>query len=164
MITFQNENGQVALVVTCDAAAAVVATFESFEAFRNAEPEISRQSFNGPLNYVAIAAAFDGWTQVCRDDNTWEVVDCGPLPQPEVPANVSARQIRLWMVSTGITLAQIETLIDNIPDPQQREYTRVEWEYAPYIERNHPMVAVFGTALGLTEEQIDAGFIAAAGL
>jgi hypothetical protein len=41
---------------------------------------------------------------------------------------------------------------------------RVEWEYAPYIERSHPMLGPLGAALGLTDEQIDEAFVSAAAL
>jgi len=76
----------------------------------------------------------------------------------EVPATVSARQIRLWLVRHGISLAQVEAAIDAIPDQLQRDSVRVEWEYAPYIERAHPMLLPLAVALGLTEAQVDQAF------
>ena len=45
-----------------------------------------------------------------------------------------------------------------------KQKTLVEWEYAPYIERNHPLIDTLGSALGLTSEQIDQGFITASQL
>jgi hypothetical protein len=41
---------------------------------------------------------------------------------------------------------------------------RVEWEYAPYVERSHSMLIPLAAALGLTEEQVDQAFIEAAGI
>jgi len=79
-----------------------------------------------------------------------------------VPASISARQIRLWLVRHGIGLAAIEAAIDAIPDKQARESVRVEWEYAPYVERSHAWLVPLAGALGLTEMQIDAAFREAA--
>jgi len=81
-----------------------------------------------------------------------------------VPFSVSARQIRLWLVGNGVSLSAVDSAIDAIPDQQQRDLVRVEWEYAPWIERSHPMLAPLASALGMTAEQVDAAFIEAAAL
>jgi hypothetical protein len=86
------------------------------------------------------------------------------VPSEPTPATVSARQIRLWLIQHGISLAQVEAAIDAIPDQLQRDSVRVEWEYAPYVERTHPMLIPLAAALGLTEEQVDQAFIEAAGI
>ena len=83
------------------------------------------------------------------------------VPSPSIPETVSARQVRIWLIQHGISLSQVDLAIDNINDPVMRDITRVEWEYAPYIERNHPMLIPLGNALGLTQEQIDIAFIEA---
>jgi hypothetical protein len=79
-----------------------------------------------------------------------------------VPESVSARQIRLWLVQHGISLAQVDAAIDAIPDQLQRDSVRVEWDYAPYVERSHPMLIPLAAALGLTEQQVDQAFTEAA--
>ena len=84
--------------------------------------------------------------------------------QVSVPESVSARQIRLWLINNGIQLIQVEQAINNIQDPMVRETTKVEWEYAPYVERNHPMLIPLGVALGLTSEQIDQAFVEASNI
>lgn len=81
-----------------------------------------------------------------------------------VPASVTARQIRLWLVRHGIGLAAVEAAIDGIEDATARDSVRVEWEYAPYIERSHPMLIPLAAALGLDAAQIDAAFREAATL
>lgn len=86
------------------------------------------------------------------------------VPPEPTPATVSARQIRLWLVRNNITLADVDAAIAAIPDAQQQNEVRVEWEYAPYVERSHPMLSPLALALGLTEEQIDQAFIEAAGI
>lgn len=81
--------------------------------------------------------------------------------QQTVPESISARQIRLWLINNGIQLFQVENAIDSIPDAITRETTKVEWEYAPYVERNHPMLVPLAQALGLSQNQIDQAFIEA---
>lgn len=81
-----------------------------------------------------------------------------------VPASVSARQIRLWLLRQGISLAAVDAAIDAIPDQLQRDSVRVEWDYAPYVERTHPMLLPLAAALGLTEQQVDQAFIEASSI
>jgi hypothetical protein len=83
---------------------------------------------------------------------------------PAVPESVSARQIRLWLVRHGISLSQVDAAIDNIPDQLQRDSVRIEWDYAPYVERSHPMLIPLASALGLTEQQVDQAFIEASSI
>jgi hypothetical protein len=78
-----------------------------------------------------------------------------------IPATISARQIRLWLINNGYSLANVEAAINGIADPIVRDSTLVEWEYAPYIERTHPMLIPLASALGLTEQQVDQAFIEA---
>jgi hypothetical protein len=83
---------------------------------------------------------------------------------PAVPETISARQIRLWLIDNNISLTSVETAINGIVDEKLREKTLVEWEYAPYIERNHPLLNTLGEVLGLSSEQIDTAFVAASQL
>jgi hypothetical protein len=82
-------------------------------------------------------------------------------PIVTIPQTVSARQVRIWLIQHGISLSQVDSAIDSIEDSTIRDITRVEWEYAPYIERTHPMLIPLGQALGLSSEQIDQAFIEA---
>lgn len=84
--------------------------------------------------------------------------------QIPVPETVSARQIRLWLINNGINLTQVDIAIDNIEDPIAKQITKVEWEYAPYIERNHPMLEPLAQALGLSQSDIDTAFIQASNI
>ena len=84
------------------------------------------------------------------------------VPTPPVPESVSARQIRLWLIRQGISLAAVDAAIDAIPDQLQRDSVRVEWDYAPYCERKHPFLVPLAAALGLTEQQVDQAFAEAA--
>ena len=165
MITFVDTvNNSVAVPVLLEEQATVFAVYATWESFLSGSSPLATHYFNGNQNYMAAETFFSGWSKVCRNDEDWSVIECGPNPAPVVPTTVSARQIRFWLLSNGVSLSQIESLIDAIPDQQQRDFTRVEWEYAPYIERNHPMVVTFAAALGFTEAQVDSGFITAATL
>lgn len=86
------------------------------------------------------------------------------LPPEPVPESVTARQIRLWLVTHGVSLEAVAAAVQAIPDAAQRATVAVEWEYAPYIERGHPMLMPLAAALGMTSEQVDAAFREAATL
>lgn len=89
--------------------------------------------------------------------NGWE--STGILPEtPSVPPTITAWQVRRWLIAEGITMAQVDAAIAASDDA---EATRVNWEYAPYIERSHPMIDAIASALGLSAADVDAGFIAA---
>jgi hypothetical protein len=86
------------------------------------------------------------------------------FPNPvviNVPESISPRQIRLWFINNNISLSSVESAINSIPDSILREKTMVEWEYSPYVERNHPMIESLGSVLGLSPQQIDTAFIEA---
>lgn len=84
----------------------------------------------------------------------WRLVpELGPVPR-----TVTARQLRLWLVRSGLSPAMVDQAIDAIPDQVDRETVRVEWEYAPYVERSHPWLEPLGSALGMTSAQIDDAF------
>lgn len=86
------------------------------------------------------------------------------IPPPVIPETISARQVRLWLIQQGITLAQVDAAIDAIPDQNTRDVTRVEWEYAPYVERAHPMLPLLAQSLGISVEILDQAFIEASSL
>ena len=85
-------------------------------------------------------------------------------PQINIPDIITATQIRLWLVNNNISLESIDNAISAIGDPLLREKTRVQWEYAPYVERNHPFINMIGDQLGLGSSQIDQAFIEASQL
>jgi hypothetical protein len=95
------------------------------------------------------------------DDATWNGSEW-VVPTPAIPESVSARQIRLWLIQHGVSLSQVDAAIASIPDRSQRDSVQVEWEYAPYVERSHPMLIPLAMSLGLTEEQVDQAFREAA--
>lgn len=78
--------------------------------------------------------------------------------------SVSARQIRIWLVRNGVSLASIDDAINSIADPLTRETVRVEWDYSPFVERSHPWLVPLAAALGLDEAAVDQAFREAATL
>jgi len=68
-----------------------------------------------------------------------------PAPEP-VPPAITRRQLRLWLVRSGFTLAKVEAAIDKLPEPQRTE-ARIEWEDATEFERGHPLLRQLAGAL-----------------
>lgn len=83
--------------------------------------------------------------------------DPATLPPP-VPYSVTPRQVRLLLLAQGL-LASVEAMI-----AAQDEATRITWEYALEFRRDDPLLNQLAVNLGLTEDQIDQFFIAAAQL
>lgn len=73
---------------------------------------------------------------------------------------VTMRQARLALLGAGL-LSGVDPALAALPSPQ-REAAEIEWEYAQEVRRDAPLIAAIGGALGLTEEQIDSLFEAAA--
>jgi hypothetical protein len=71
---------------------------------------------------------------------------------------ISARQARLWLIQNGVSLNDIYSVIDSIEDQLIRESIKAEWEYAPYIERNHAWISQLTVVLGLSEKDLDRAF------
>jgi hypothetical protein len=83
-------------------------------------------------------------------------------PQPvETPASISRRQLRLWLLGVGL-LGAVPEAIATIADADARAVAEIEWANADTIRRDNPLVMQLSAALGLSQEQVDLGFIAAA--
>jgi hypothetical protein len=72
------------------------------------------------------------------------------------------RQARLALLGAG-KLASVTAAINTLPSPQ-KEAAQIEWEYSQTVERNRGFVLLLSAALGLTDAQMDALFVNAAGL
>lgn len=68
---------------------------------------------------------------------------------------LSAVQVRLALLSEGITFAHVDAVIDSMPAGIERDTARTYWEYSVELHREHPMIAQFAAALGMTNEQVD---------
>ena len=98
----------------------------------------------------------DGCTAVPDDElpEGWQRAEAS-VP---VPDQVSARQIRLWLVQHGVSMSTVDDAIASISDQATRDTVRVEWEYAPYVERSHPWLVPMAAALGLDDAAVDQAF------
>lgn len=76
-----------------------------------------------------------------------------------IPASISMRQMRLSLLQNSL-LNNVQALVDQAGN----EAYQIEWEYANDVLRSAPLVALFGSELGLTEQQVDDVFILGATL
>lgn len=111
-------------------------------------------TLDDPL-YVEVAASAEG-------------VELPPEPGPMVlppapPPPLTARQLRLWLLSRGITRAMVEAKLADLPEPV-REAAEIEWEYSTEYLRDHPLIVQIGAAFGMSVEDIDAAWPEAAAL
>ena len=86
------------------------------------------------------------------------------VPLPPVPAAISPRQARLWLLGAGIGPSQVDAVIASIPDAITRQTVQIDWEYGLEVQRSSPFVSQLGTALGLDADALDDAFREAATL
>ncbi|ESZ06833.1 MULTISPECIES: hypothetical protein [unclassified Mesorhizobium] len=75
-----------------------------------------------------------------------------PLTEAEIRAAlapITPRQLRLTLLTIGITEAQVDAALVNDPAGQ------IEWKYATYFKRSHPLVEGLGAIFSITPVQID---------
>lgn len=116
----------------------------------------------GVATVASLPADFRTDRYIWRGGALVRLPDPPPLPAP--PPALTARQLRLGLLSLGVTGAQVEAIIAALPDATAREAARIEWEYSSVYERAHPLIATVAAQLGLAEADIDAAWLAAASL
>jgi len=79
-----------------------------------------------------------------------------------LPRVATARQIRLALVDAGL-LDSVQTAFADLAEPMKTK-AQIEWEYATEIDKNSPLIQKLYPKLGLTEEQLDDLFVAAANM
>lgn len=118
-------------------------------------------------NEVSITPAFDGITELLssltdkqqilnalsqfNSEYVWAVT----YETPPTPA-LTRRQFRLALVTNGYSFAEIETLIEQIPDEVQKQIIKIEWQDAAVFERNNSNLLTMSALMGLSAEQVDA--------
>jgi len=80
---------------------------------------------------------------------------------PLRPVSITATQIRLWLFRKGIDVSQA---IQAIQDEKERGEAMILWEYAPYVDRDNPLVAAIANAIGMGPAEVDEAFAEAASL
>jgi len=83
--------------------------------------------------------------------------------QPTVPQQITCGQGREALYNVGL-FANVQPAIDAIEDPDAKWRVQNAWDYRPTWERQSPFVGMMAGILGLSEEQADQLFVAAAGL
>jgi hypothetical protein len=88
------------------------------------------------------------------DDERLLGVTIEPYPQSLMLPPLTRRQLRLQLLSMGITSGHIATMIADMPEPA-RSIAQIEWEDATQYARDHPLVATLGAQLGLSDARLD---------
>jgi hypothetical protein len=97
-------------------------------------------------------------------DGKWVYVD----PPVVIPSEVSPAQAEIALyrftaggaLPEGAFLGQVNALINTYP----YEPVRIWWRKATYISRSHPYLAALALELELSDETVDALFVAAAAI
>lgn len=85
-------------------------------------------------------------------------------PPVTVPASVTMAQARKSIILAGISIAAVDAALQAIPDETERALAIADWEYSADVIRANALVATMAPILGLSDEQLDQLFIAAAAL
>jgi hypothetical protein len=80
----------------------------------------------------------------------------------KVPQTVTMRQARIALLDAGL-LDAVKSSIATMPGTDG-ERARIDWEYAQEVRRDWPLIAYMSGDLGLTDEQVDALFVAASAI
>lgn len=68
--------------------------------------------------------------------------------------SVSPRQIRLALLSLGITESFVDEAINTLKSPD-KEMAMIAWKFSTQFERNVPIISAIGQILKLNEDQLD---------
>lgn len=79
-----------------------------------------------------------------------------------IPQAVTMRQARLALLGAGL-YTNVNAAVAAMPGATG-DAARIEWEFSSTVGRHRPLVTALGTALGLSDAQLDALFIAAGAL
>lgn len=87
-----------------------------------------------------------------------------PAPEPVVNvSSVTMAQARKALILAGVDLAGISAIFANMPQPQGA-LAAVDWEFAPTVHIDNPLVQAVSVSRGWTVEQLQAMFNQAATL
>ena len=121
----------------------------------------------------AVEITMDEWRALLDGQAAGKVIVAGkggkpelqdqPPPTPVVPSSVTMRQARLALLSAGY-LDRVQDAFANIPDEQVKKAAMIEWEYAGTVERQSPFCTQMAALLGLSSDDLDRLFMAAAAL
>ena len=125
--------------------------------YANPENTTIRVDISGITSFVPCAPGNSDYAAIEALVAAGELTIAPYVPPPAPPVTqVSMRQARLALLAAGL-LDDVEAMI-----VQADREVKIDWEYATVVDRSSPLVAAIGSALGLTNEQIDALFADAA--
>ncbi|MCA1440310.1 hypothetical protein I6F07_08815 [Ensifer sp. IC4062] len=96
--------------------------------------------------------------QWLADNPQFPVQPYTPPTPAEIRASMSplsARQFRLGLLDAGISPAEVDTALNALPAGIAKDSALIDWEYATTFNRMNPLISTVGTALGLTDDEID---------
>ena len=108
-------------------------------------------SYQAPPGVTVIGAPADFNLERMGD---YRLVGGDLVLEPALPP-LTRRQLRLALLSIGVTAEDVETHIAAITDPVERAAALIEWEDATHYKRDHPLVADVAAAMELPPEQVD---------
>ena len=124
------------------------------------------KSLEGDRNNIAYvyltdeeSEGYDDLTLVSQE----EIEELGDVVKILIPESISKRQAKQQLLLDG-KLGQVQEVIDSISDETERMMAQLYWEDSTEFERSHPTLVELGTALGLTEAELDMMFINASKL
>lgn len=89
--------------------------------------------------------------------------ELGDIVKIFIPESITKRQAKQQLLLDG-KLNQVQEVIDSIYDETERMMAQLYWDESTEFERNHPTLIEIGTALSLTEAELDIMFINASKL
>ena len=92
-----------------------------------------------------------------------EIEELGDVVKILIPESISKRQAKQQLLLDG-KLNKVQEVIDYISDETERMMAQLYWDDSTEFERIHPTLVGLGTALGLTEAELDMMFINASKL
>lgn len=78
--------------------------------------------------------------------------------KPKVPESISQMKLRKQLILSGISIASIDDLIQQLPQPN-RDLIYTMWEYAVVFDRINPELNAMAQMLNISQEQLDDIFI-----
>lgn len=100
-----------------------------------------------------------GWTsdgvEVTLDDGRVIALVAKSGSSELVPSEISNAQFRSALILSGIMPGIVLTTLLSIQDEVPRELAIAKWEYANFVERDHPLIATMAGKFGLSDTQVD---------
>lgn len=77
------------------------------------------------------------------------------LAANKLSPDAEAYQVRAWMIRSGIDLAVVPSMITSaVPVGAARDEALMRWEFAVRVPKDHPLVAVVASGLGVSVDSI----------